>query len=217
VIYSCARILVSSRRLFPNVVVVKLRSRDLGVKSRCAVVPVSAARRLFGASNYLYVSLPVLFFSLSTFPSYSACLPSRSFSLTLSLNHPSMRLTSSYVLPILSFSALALAHANGPHHHRQVASAVSSAASSTATVASSTATAASSAVGSASGSTSLLPTPTGPIPTFSLVSTNPTAVPLTSIVVNAPSAPASATPTPYAVGSKPSDLPNAPGLPDSES
>src|SRR6267142_2213310 len=125
-----------------------------------------------------------------------------------------MKLTTSYVLPVLSFPALALAHANSPHHNRQVASAVSSAVSST-KVASA---AGSSSVGvSVSGSTSLFPTPSGPTPSFSLVATNPTAVPLSSIVVNAPSAPVDPTPTPYPAGTKPSNIPNAPGLPDSES
>lgn len=53
-----------------------------------------------------------------------------------------------------------------------------------------------------------------PTTTFSLEATNPTAVPLSDIVVNAPSAPTSplaSIPTP---GTVPSYLPNAPPIPD---
>jgi hypothetical protein len=72
VIYSCARILVSSRRLFPNVVVVKLRLRDPGVKSRCAVVPVSATRRLL----FICLVTGPFFFPVAVYVSKLLCLPS---------------------------------------------------------------------------------------------------------------------------------------------
>lgn len=55
-----------------------------------------------------------------------------------------------------------------------------------------------------------------PTTTFSLEATNPTAVPLSSIVVNAPSAPTSplsSIPTP---GTVPNYMPNAPPIPNGE-
>ena len=63
-------------------------------------------------------------------------------------------------------------------------------------------------------STTLLPTPTFS-PSVSLLSQNSTAIPLASIVVNAPSTPTSIMPSRGAPGSTPSNIPKAPGLPDS--
>lgn len=207
-IYSCARI--SSNKCH-------LRSRDPGAKSRrCRCAGVGD----WLPTIYLYIT-PLLFFFL-TLRRFQAALPALPplFSPLLSLDQPAMRLTASYVLPVLSFPALALA--NSPHHNRQVASAVSSAVSSAlspAVSSSAAAAASSSPTGSSvsvSGSTSLFPTPTAATPSFTLASTNPNAVPLASIVVNAPSPPISPLPTPYPAGSKPSSIPNAPPLPDSE-
>ena len=129
-----------------------------------------------------------------------------------------MRLSTARVLPFLS--VVPFVHANNLHHHRQVAAASSSSASGPAAPAAAS-SAASSPLGSSaalSGTVSgtLLPTPTGPTPSFTLVAENPTAFPLSSIVVNAPSAATSIMPTPYPAGTKPSYLPNAPGLPDRE-
>ncbi|KAI0052911.1 carbohydrate esterase family 4 protein [Auriscalpium vulgare] len=106
-------------------------------------------------------------------------------------------------LPLL---AAANAHDARHHHARQNvdAAASSSVASASAPAASASAPAASS---------TLLPTPTGTIPPVSLLATNPTAVPLTSIVVNAPSAATSQLPTAAAAGSVPSNIPSAPGIP----
>ncbi|KAI9462349.1 glycoside hydrolase/deacetylase [Lactarius psammicola] len=118
-----------------------------------------------------------------------------------------MKLTAVNVLSVASLPAIVLAHAHQPHHHRQVL-AVSPASSPSPSPSTGTST---------SGtvvSNTLLPTPTGPTPSFSLQSTNPTAVPLSAIVVNAPSAATSIMPTPAAPGTKPSNIPNAPGLPD---
>lgn len=50
--------------------------------------------------------------------------------------------------------------------------------------------------------------------TFSLLSTNPTAVPLSYIASGVSTQPTSAISTTYAAGSKPTSLPNAPPLPD---
>jgi hypothetical protein len=52
--------------------------------------------------------------------------------------------------------------------------------------------------------------------TVTLASTNPTAVPLSSINPKESPAPTSALPPPYPAGTKPPGIPNAPGLPDSE-
>jgi hypothetical protein len=131
-----------------------------------------------------------------------------------------MKLPSSRVLPVLSFPVLVLAHGNRPHFNRQATPSSSSAA-----VASSATPSGSSAIPipstglvSTSGSfvMTLFPTPTGPTPSFTLVSENPTAVPLASIVVNAPPVSTSPVPLAYPVGAKPSNFPSAPGLPDSE-
>ncbi|KAI0274859.1 glycoside hydrolase/deacetylase [Gloeopeniophorella convolvens] len=123
-----------------------------------------------------------------------------------------MKLNTAQLLSVASLPAIALAHGpNGALHHRQVLAASSPPASSSATH---TGSSSAPAGNPTSVSTSLLPTPTGPTPSFTLLSTNPTAVPLSSIVVNAPSAPTSALPTPFPPGSKPSGIPNAPGLPD---
>jgi hypothetical protein len=147
-----------------------------------------------------------------------------------------MKLPSFPVLPVLSFPALVLAHGNSPHPHfnRQAtpgsssavaSSAVASSAVASSAVASSAASSSSNAipipstglVSSNGGSVmTLYPTPTGPTPSFTLVSENPTAVPLSSIVVNAPPISTSPVPLPYPVGAKPSNFPSAPGLPDSE-
>jgi len=135
-----------------------------------------------------------------------------------------MKLPSPRVLPVLSFPVLVLAHGDSPHFNRQ-ATPGSSAVASSATVASSVTPSGSSAIPipstglvSTSGSfvMTLFPTPTGPTPSFTLVSENPTAVPLASIVVNAPPISTSPVPLAYPVGAKPSNFPSAPGLPDSE-
>ena len=55
-----------------------------------------------------------------------------------------------------------------------------------------------------------------PTTTFSLESTNPTAVPLSSIVVNAPSAPTSPLASIPTAGTVPSYMPNAPPIPNGE-
>ena len=118
-----------------------------------------------------------------------------------------MKLTAINVLSVASLPALVLAQAHNPFHHRRQASAASSASSSI----SSSGTPVS---GSSTFSTPIFPTPTYS-PSFSLLSQNPTAVPLSSIVVNAPPAPTLPYPSAAAVGSKPSNIPNAPGIPDS--
>lgn len=137
--------------------------------------------------------------------------------------YTTMRPSTAHVLPLLSISFFSLARASNLHHHRQIAPSVASASGSTTIVAaassagsSAAGTAAATAGSSVSLSGTLLPTPTGPTPSFSLASENPTAVPLSSIVVNAPSAATVIMPSPYPAGTKPSDIPQAPGLPDRE-
>ncbi|THH17399.1 hypothetical protein EW146_g3392 [Bondarzewia mesenterica] len=139
-------------------------------------------------------------------------------------------------ISIASLPLLACAR-NPLHHHaaRQAASLVLAASSSSSSAASltpssvaavsstaSSAAAASSAASSAaSGASSLSGTTSAAsstasvsLPSISLLSTNPTAVPLQSIVVNAPSAATQVMPTPFSAGATPSAIPNAPGLPD---
>src|SRR6266478_2154587 len=131
-----------------------------------------------------------------------------------------MRLSAARLLPFLSLSAIPFARANDHHHHRQLIASASGVTSSAAPSAPSAPSAASGASvppgSSASVSGTLLPTPTGPTPSFSLASQNPTAVPISAIVVNAPSAATSLMPSPFPAGTKPSNIPNAPGLPDRE-
>ncbi|KAI0308015.1 hypothetical protein B0F90DRAFT_1679448 [Multifurca ochricompacta] len=111
-----------------------------------------------------------------------------------------MKLSTSHLLSVASLPVFAFAHADNHHHHRQILAASSSSSKSGALSPSS----------APSSSTTLSSFP----PSFSLHSQNPTAVPLSSIVVNAPSAPTSIMPTPATAGTKPSGIPNAPGLPD---
>ncbi|KAI9444994.1 chitin deacetylase [Lactarius indigo] len=134
-----------------------------------------------------------------------------------------MKLTAVNVLSVASLPVIVLAHARHPHphHHRQVlaASPASSSPSSLSSLSSSLSSPSSSLASGTpiSGtvlSNTLLPTPTGPTPSISLQSTNPTAVPLSDIVVNAPSAATSIMPTPAPPGTTPSNIPDAPGLPD---
>jgi hypothetical protein len=117
-----------------------------------------------------------------------------------------MKLTAIIVHSVASLPAILLAHAYNPLPQRRQASAASSSASpaSTGTL----------SAGSSTFSTPIYPTPTYS-PSFSLLSENPTAVPLSSIVVNAPPAPTLAYPPTVAPGSTPSNIPNAPGIPDS--
>lgn len=125
-----------------------------------------------------------------------------------------MKLTAVNVLSVVSFPVIVLAHANAPHHHHRQVLAASPATSSPSASSSSSSSPSGTLVSGTTVSGTLLPTPTGPTPSVSLQSVNPTAVPLSSIVVNAPSAPTSIMPTPAAPGTTPSDIPNAPGLPD---
>ena len=102
-----------------------------------------------------------------------------------------LALVSAVALP-----ALVSAHApREAHHARQQAAAASG---------SSSAAAASSA---ATSSVSL---------TFTLASTNPSAVPLSQIVSGASSQPTIAATTTYATGASPSFIPNAPSLPNGQ-
>ncbi|KAH9050452.1 glycoside hydrolase/deacetylase [Lactarius hengduanensis] len=122
-----------------------------------------------------------------------------------------MKLTAVNVLSVASLPVIVLAHAHHPHphYHRQVLAASPSSSSSSSPPSSSSGTTISGTV-----SNTLLPTPTGSTPSISLQSTNPTAVPLSNIVVNAPSAATSIMPSPAPPGTTPSNIPNAPGLPD---
>ena len=113
-----------------------------------------------------------------------------------------MKLSTAHLLPVLSFSASALAHVDYRLPPRQFSSSGASLGA------------------SSSGALSVSPTTasntTAPLPSFTLKSENPTAVPLSSIVVNATSAAFSPLPTAVAPGTKPTAIPNAPGIPDSE-
>ncbi|KAH8997494.1 glycoside hydrolase/deacetylase [Lactarius akahatsu] len=120
-----------------------------------------------------------------------------------------MKLTAVNVLSVASLPVIVLAHARhpNPHNYRQV---LAASPSSSSPLSSSSGTPASGTV----VSTTLLPTPTGSTPSISLQSTNPTAVPLSNIVVNAPSAATSIMPSPAPPGTTPSNIPKAPGLPN---
>ncbi|KAI0322323.1 hypothetical protein OF83DRAFT_1161312 [Amylostereum chailletii] len=115
-----------------------------------------------------------------------------------------------------SLPVLALAHGPGQHHvARQAppvaaAAASSSAASTAASSASSAAASAASAATSAAAPSASVATGAAP----SLLSTNPTAVPLTSIAATAATAATQSIPSPSAAGTKPTHISNAPGLPD---
>lgn len=159
-------------------------------------------------------------FCSSTTISFSPLLSHSNFhSLT-----PTMKLTAINVLSVASLPAIVLAHAHHPFHHRRQAVSGSSATSSslspssTSTLSAGTPSSGTPVSGSSvSGSSlsgTLLPTPTY-TPSFTLLSENPTAYPLSSIVVNAPSAPTSPMPTAAPPGSTPSNIPNAPGIPNS--
>jgi len=126
-----------------------------------------------------------------------------------------MKLTAIKVICVASLPAIVLAHAPHPFHRRQASPASSppSTSSSTGTPTSGTPSGTPSSGTPVSGTSSLFPTPTYS-PSFSLLSENPTAIPIASIVVNAPSAPTSPLPTPATPGSKPSNIPNAPGIPN---
>lgn len=103
-----------------------------------------------------------------------------------------------FVFQAVTLPALVCAHGiyGARHHARQDASSVS-----------------------ASGNGVLIPDtttpPTGTVSlTFSLASTNPTAVPLTYIASGVSTQPTIAISTTYAAGSKPTQIPNAPPLPN---
>lgn len=173
--------------------------------------------------NWVNKSSIVLFLTLFFFNSHSNGPVCLFLPLTLSLFTLTMKLTAINVLSFASLPAFVLAHADpyNPfrHHNRQaVAVAASSSSSSSSSPPSSPSSPSSPAsaapVSGITLSTSLFPTPTA-TPSFTIESTNPTAYPLSEIVVNAPSAPTIALPSPSAPGSTPSDIPNAPGLPDS--
>jgi hypothetical protein len=125
-----------------------------------------------------------------------------------------MKLTAINVLSVASLPVIVLAHARNPLPHRRQASAASSSASSASPASTSTPSAGTPVSGSSTFSTPIFPTPTYS-PTFTVLSQNPTAVPLASIVVNAPPASTLPLPATAAVGSTPSNIPNAPGIPDS--
>jgi len=120
-----------------------------------------------------------------------------------------MRLTAVRILPLVSFPAFTLAH-TGHHHHRAVA-----AFGKIASTHSSSAPHSTTGASVASARTSLSTTiPAGTVP-VTLLSTNPTAVPLAFIGTTVPSAPTMAIPHP-SPGTKPRGIPNAPGIPDGE-
>ena len=110
-----------------------------------------------------------------------------------------LALVSAVALP-----ALVSAHApREAHHARQQAAAASG---------SSSAAAASSAAGATTA-----PAATSSVSlTFTLASTNPSAVPLSQIVSGASSQPTVAATTTYATGASPSFIPNAPSLPNGQ-
>ncbi|KAA1468511.1 hypothetical protein DENSPDRAFT_771506 [Dentipellis sp. KUC8613] len=115
------------------------------------------------------------------------------------------------IISVASLPALALANTHGPFKHHVGRQVLAASASSSSGAASS---AAGSSSAHASGATSAAaPTPSGPVPSVSLLSTNPTAIPLQSIVAGAPSA-ATKAPSTFAAAATPSSIPNAPGLPD---
>ncbi|EIM83538.1 glycoside hydrolase/deacetylase [Stereum hirsutum FP-91666 SS1] len=115
-------------------------------------------------------------------------------------------------LSIAALPALALGHNNNHLFQARQASTTSSSAaasSSGSTSAASGSSASGASVTAASSGASSLPAPS-----VSLLSTNPTAVPLTQIVSNAPSAATGSVTTTFAAGSTPSAISGAPGLPD---
>ncbi|KAI0639104.1 glycoside hydrolase/deacetylase [Trametes polyzona] len=123
----------------------------------------------------------------------------------------------------IALPALVSAHGiQNAHHARQAPAASASAsapasASVAAPAASSSAPAAASASAAAAGSSAVpsVAAPAGATSlTFSLASTNPSAVPLSQIVANAPSQATVAATTTFAGGTTPTFLPNAPALPD---
>ncbi|PIL29657.1 hypothetical protein GSI_08294 [Ganoderma sinense ZZ0214-1] len=112
-----------------------------------------------------------------------------------------LALVSAVALP-----ALVSAHApRDAHHARQQAAAAAASGSSSAAPASSAAGATTAPAATSLTSVSL---------TFTLASTNPSAVPLSQIVSGASSQPTVAATTTYATGASPSFIPNAPSLPN---
>ncbi|KAI0257346.1 hypothetical protein BJV78DRAFT_1116658 [Lactifluus subvellereus] len=116
-----------------------------------------------------------------------------------------MKLSTAHLLPVLSLPAFTLAHVNYP---RQSFASSSSAASTT------TSSISSISSDTLSVSSTKASTTTALLPSFTLKSQNPTAVPLSSIVANVTSAAFSPLPTAVPPGTKPAAIPNAPGIPD---
>ncbi|EIW64552.1 glycoside hydrolase/deacetylase [Trametes versicolor FP-101664 SS1] len=117
----------------------------------------------------------------------------------------------------LAIPALVSAHGIRDAHHARQAPAANAASGSSA----STSAAAASSTGSApaaSASTATAVAASGPAGastlTFTLASTNPSAIPLTEIIANAPSQATVAATTTFAGGTTPTFLPSAPALPD---
>lgn len=118
---------------------------------------------------------------------------------------------------ILASATVVLAH--GPqhvHHARQAAPPASGAVSSATGAATGAASSATTGPSSVAGVTSAPPATSTTTFTFSLFSTNPTAVPLASIISNAPSQATQPLDTTYAPGATPTFLPSAPALPNGQ-
>ncbi|TFY83310.1 hypothetical protein EWM64_g703 [Hericium alpestre] len=127
-----------------------------------------------------------------------------------------------FAMAVISAAALpALALASQPnafyHHAARQASAASSAATSKASSAAPSGSSATSSASAATGSTAATSAPASgatSVATPSLLSINPTAIPLASIVANAPSASTHSITQTFAAGAAPSDISSAPPLPD---
>ncbi|KAG6814013.1 hypothetical protein H0H92_003863 [Tricholoma furcatifolium] len=126
-----------------------------------------------------------------------------------------MKLSSaSYLVSAASVPLLAAAHGEhfNIHHARQAAAAVAVSSSVSASAAATTVP--TSTVAGAITSAAAATTPATTY-SFSLLTTNPTAVPLSDIVSNAPSSVTSPLAVTYAPGTTPTAIPGAPALPDS--
>jgi len=127
-----------------------------------------------------------------------------------------MKFAAAGILSVASLPILALAHANNanPFHHHAARAGSSSAPSSAASSPPASSGAPPASSGAPGATSPAVPAPSGPLPSVSLLSTNPTALPLSAIVATAPTATTQALPTAAAAGSKPSQISNAPGIPD---
>ncbi|KIM85487.1 carbohydrate esterase family 4 protein [Piloderma croceum F 1598] len=125
-----------------------------------------------------------------------------------------MKFLTTVVLSVAALPALASAHKNRLRHHdaRQAPAVAAVSTSSTSALASAPAGSAPAASSAAISASPALASGIGP--PVSILSTNPTAYPLSSIVAGAPSQPTHALPSTPVAGAQPTLIPGAPPLPD---